>query len=83
MDLVDIERQRPPTSWGVSIDDAAIARVADAWMHDTFPLPTFEYPGTPAVRDESWWFDYVTLSVSVLACLWPPDGDDMLSLIHI
>ena len=46
-------------------------------MHDTFPLPTFDYPGTPETRDESWWFDYATLSVSVLACLWPPDGDDM------
>lgn len=77
VDLVDIERQRPPMSWGVRVDDAAIARVADAWKNDTFPLPTFDYPGTPAVRDESWWFDYVTLSVSVLACLWPPDGDDM------
>ena len=77
MDLVDLQQQRPPEPWGVTVDDAAIARVADAWKNDTFPLPTFEYPGTPEVRDESWWFDYVTLSVSVLACLWPPDGDDM------
>lgn len=77
MDFVDLEQQRPPTSWGVAVDDAAIARVADMWKDDTFPLPTFDYPGTPPERDESWWFDYVTLSVSVLACLWPPDGEQM------
>lgn len=77
MDLVDLEQRRPPETWGVVIDDAAIARVADTWKNDTFPLPTFDYPGTPPVRDEDWWFDYVVLSVSVLACLWPPDGNDM------
>lgn len=77
VELVDLERQRPPAAWGVTVDDTAISRVAEAWMTDTFPLPTFDYPGTPQIRDESWWFDYVTLSVSVLACLWPPDGDEI------
>ena len=77
MDLVDLQQQRPPEAWGVVVDDEAIARVADTWANDEFPLPTFDYPGTPPVRDEAWWFDYVTLSVSVLACLWPPEGDEM------
>lgn len=77
MDLVDLQQQRPPEAWGVVVDDEAIARVAETWANDEFPLPTFDYPGTPPVRDEAWWFDYVTLSVSVLACLWPPEGDEM------
>lgn len=68
---------RPPESWGVRLDDASIARLADRWGEDEFPLPAFDYPGTPADRDEAWWYDYVTLAVSVLACLWPPEGDEM------
>lgn len=77
MDLVDLRSAPPPASWGVTVDHDAIAALADRWATDRFPLPEFDYPGTPKVREESWWFDYVTLSVSVLACLWPPDGDSM------
>ena len=77
MMLVDLRASSPPESWGVSIDHGAIDALADRWAADRFPLPEFDYPGTPAVRDESWWFDYVVLSVSVLACLWPPDGETM------
>ena len=46
------------------------------------PLPRFDYPGTPTERYESWWYTYVTLSVSVLACLWPPEGEQMWSTEH-
>lgn len=74
---VDLRTTRPPAEWGVVVDDAALSDLADAWCQDTFELPAFDYPGTPAVRDEAWWFDYVTLAVSVLACLWPPEGDEM------
>ncbi len=77
MALVDLRASPPPDSWGVTIDHDAIAALADRWAGDPFPLPEFDYPGTPDVRDESWWFDYVALSVSVLACLWPPDGESM------
>ena len=77
MSTIDLKASRPPVEWGVQVDDAAIVALAERWKHDPFPLPAFDYPGTPAVRDEAWWFDYITLSVSVLACLWPPEGQDM------
>lgn len=73
----DLRVVPPPIDWGVTVDSDAIESLADRWATDTFVLPAFDYPGTPKHRDESWWFDYVTLSVSVLACLWPPMGDDM------
>lgn len=57
----------------------ALARL---WADTTFSMPDFDYPGTPTVRTEDWWFDYVTLAVSVLACLWPPDGDETWHVHH-
>lgn len=77
MALVDLRSSPPPESWGVTVDHDAIAALAERWAGDPFPLPEFNYPGTPKDREETWWFDYVTLSVSVLACLWPPDGASM------
>ncbi len=77
MAIVDLRASPPPESWGVSIDHGAIEALADRWAADRFPLPEFSYPGTPKTRDEQWWFDYVVLSVSVLACLWPPDEHAM------
>jgi len=72
----------PPADWGVRVDEDAIDALAQRWCHDDFPLPAFDYPGTPPLRDDSWWFDYVTVAVSVLACLWPPDGDEMWRTEH-
>ena len=74
---MDLQHSPPPVDWGVTIDEAAIHRLADDWAGTDFILPQFDYPGTPTVRDQRWWFDYVTLAVSVLACLWPPKGDDV------
>jgi hypothetical protein len=74
--VVDLKAAPPPTKWGVTVDEDAIALLAERWKNDTFALPSFDYSGVPAVRDESWWFDYVVLAVSVLACLWPPDDSD-------
>lgn len=82
MTLVDLTASPPPPEWGVTVDPAAIDALADLWAHDPFPLPAFDYPGTPTERPETWWFDYVTLAVSVLACLWPPDGEEMWSTDH-
>ena len=77
MDVVDLRTSAPPEAWGVVVDRGAVDALADAWANDHFPLPSFDYPGIPDERDERWWFDYVTLAVSVLACLWPPEGDEI------
>lgn len=74
--LVDLQHTAPPDDWGVTVDSQAIDELAAKWASDAIELPSFDYPGTPADRDESWWLDYVTLAVSVLACLWAPEGDE-------
>ena len=74
---IDLQNTPPPADWGVVIDEQAIGGLAAKWAGTSFPLPEFDYPGTPQHRTEESWCDYVTLAVSVLACLWPPDGDDV------
>lgn len=76
----DLRATVPPVEWGVEIDEDALISLAKKWQRTDMPLPTFDYPGTPSERDEAWWFDYVTLAVSVLACLWPPEGEQMWSV---
>ena len=80
--IIDLRNTPPPTEWGVAVDLDAIKALADQWAGTTFDLPSFDYPGTPTVRDEQWWFDYVALAVSVMACLWPPEGDDVWHAEH-
>lgn len=80
--MVDLKSAPPPPEWGVQVDAAAIGTLADRWCSDAFVLPAFDYPGTPPARDEHWWFDYVTVAVSVLACLWPPEGETMWHVEH-
>lgn len=65
----------PPPEWGVTIDEAAIEGFADAWT----PLPeaSFGYDGLPTDLTESEWIDFVVLAVSCVACLWPPEGEQM------
>lgn len=82
LELVDLQAAPPPVDWGVIVDQVAIEALADRWAGDTFALPSFDYPGTPADRPESSWFDYVVRAVSVLACLWPPLGEDMWAVEH-
>lgn len=75
--MIDLRATPPPADWGVDVDPEAVEALAERWAGDAFPLPAFDYPGMPSSREVSWWFDYVTLSVSVLACLWPPDGEEV------
>jgi len=82
MTVADLQGSAPPLEWGVRIDPAAIDRLADDWAGSEFELPAFDYPGTPADREADWWFDYVTLAVSVLACLWAPEGDEIWHREH-
>jgi len=78
----DIVTVPPPRSWGVEVNESVLADLAQRWSDEPMPLPQFNYPGTPAERDESWWYDYVTVAVSVLACLWPPEGEKTWAVDH-
>lgn len=80
--LVDLVAEPPPPSWGVAIHPDAVVALGERWADRSMPLPAFDYAGTPSSHDESWWFDYVTLAVSVLACLWPPEGQLMWRTQH-
>ncbi len=82
MMVVDLQNTPPPAEWGVTVDLAAIEVLADLWAGTEFPLPEFDYPGTPTNRVDQWWFDYVTLGVSVMACLWPPEGEAVWHAEH-
>ena len=79
---MDLRNEPPPASWGVAVDRAAIEALAKQWKDTEFPWPEFSYAGTPEHRDEHWWFDYATMSVSVLACLWPPEGEQVWHVEH-
>lgn len=78
----DLRSGPPPSGWGVEISTEAVAALIRRWRGRTFPAPRFDYPGPPpSLRDEPW-FDYAVLSVSVLACLWPPRDCLMWSISH-
>ena len=63
----------PPPSWGVSIDASAVTNLAKNWSNRDFPAPAFNYPGLPPWEGDRW-YDFCVLGCSVIACLWPPDG---------
>lgn len=67
----------PPPDWGVEIDDGAVESLAARWRGDGFPLPDWDYEGLPSGLDEERWFEYCGYAVSVLACLWPPEGEEV------
>lgn len=79
---VPIRSLPPPTDWGVEVDTSAIDRLTLRWRNDPFPLPAWDYPGLPGRLTPRQWFDFCGLSVSVLACLWPPEGERMWSTDH-
>ena len=65
----------PPPAWGAEVDGEAMTRLADAWHRLSFPPPAFDYQGLPPLADEPWW-TFCILGVSVIACLWPPEGEE-------
>ena len=71
---LDLRLCAPPGEWGVEVMRKTISAVAHRWRHRSFPSPLFDYPGPPPHLRDGPWFDYCALAVSVLACLWPPDG---------
>lgn len=61
----------------MTVSDSAIELLADAWINEEFPLPEWNYPGLPRGLDNDNWYNVCVLACSVLACIWPPEGDQM------
>ena len=78
--FTDLRLSPPPPEWGVEVVEKAIATAIGQWHRCRFPAPKFDYPGPPARLRDGPWFDYSVLVVSVLACLWPPRGEQMWSI---
>ena len=74
---IDIRNVPPPSEWGVSISPEAIEALADAWSDRDFPLPAWDYKGLPRGLDDKNWYNVCVVACSVLACIWPPEGEDM------
>lgn len=74
---IDIRNIPPPVAWGVTISPEAIDRLADDWAHREFPLPSWDYKGLPQGLDDDNWYNLCVVACSILACIWPPEGDDM------
>lgn len=74
---MDIRSNPPPPEWGVTISRASIDQLADEWRHREFPLPAWDYKGLPRGLDDANWYTVCVVACSVLACIWPPDGDEM------
>ncbi len=74
---IDIRNVPPPAEWGVTISAGAIAELADQWAAREFPLPDWDYKGLPQGLDDDDWYNLCVAACSILACIWPPVGDDM------
>ena len=74
---IDIRNVPPPAEWGVTINPDAIERLADSWQDRDFPLPAWDYNGLPQGLDDHNWYNLCVTACSVLACIWPPVGEEM------
>jgi len=66
----------PPPEWGVYLDPVASIQLAERWKKRSFPPPAFDYRGLPTSHGEPW-YDFCALGCSVIACLWPPAGEQV------
>lgn len=76
--IVDLRTTLPPPGWGVRVVDDAIERVARRLAAPDVVLAS---PGEgmrtlPVGDGPGRWCDFIGLSVSVLACLWAPVGEE-------
>jgi len=76
---VDIRNTPPPPDWGVTVSQRAITALAERWADREFPLPSWDYKGLPTGLDDDNWYNMAVAGCSVLACIWPPEGDAMWS----
>lgn len=80
--MIDIRNTPPPPEWGVTVATDAIASLATQWSTHHFELPRWDYDGLPAGLDDAAWYDVCVLACSVLACIWPPDGEEMWTVTY-
>lgn len=73
--VIDIRKSPPPAEWGVEVDRSSALALATSWRDREIPPPAFDYPGLPDVKGPAW-FDFCVLATSVVACLWPPEGEE-------
>lgn len=76
---LNLRAQPPPGGWGVEVANDAVGRLLEAWEHHRFGPPRFDYEGLPQIEGEAW-LTFCVLAVSVIACLWPPEGEEMWSV---
>jgi hypothetical protein len=74
--VIDLKNAPPPPGWGVEVDGSAILDLATRWRDREFPNPAFDYPGLPDSRGPGW-YDFCVMATSVVACLWPPEGEEV------
>lgn len=74
--IVDLRSNAPPSTWGVTVDYAAISDLAERWRDTEMPPSEWDYPGLPA-WDGTAWLDFCVAGVAVVVCLWPPTGAQM------
>jgi hypothetical protein len=74
--VIDIKHLPPPPDWGVAVDRSSVLELAASWRDRKIPPPAFDYPGLPEMRGAGW-FDFCVLATSVVACLWPPEGEEV------
>ena len=72
----DLTAAPPPADWGVELAESALARYADRLADGELRTADYDYEGVPDLSGARW-CDFVTLGVSVVACLWPPENGDV------
>jgi hypothetical protein len=50
--------------------------LATSWRDREIPPPAFDYPGLPESHGPEW-YDFCVMATSVVACLWPPEGEEV------
>ena len=73
--VVNLRAAAPPAAWGVAVDNDAIVRLAHQWQDSPMPPSQWDYVGLPDWEGRIW-IDFCIAAVSVVVCLWAPEGAD-------
>lgn len=80
---VDLARTPPLVGWGVRIDQEAVVSLAERWKDEEFPSASWSFSGVPPDLAGDSWCNFTALSISVIGCLWPPEGESMWQAEHL